>query len=564
MINFTRKPRYGYEDLLEIIRLLRSPEGCPWDRVQTHQSIRRGMLEEAYEAAEAIDSGDTALLREELGDVLMQVVFHADIEKDAGHFTMDDVCDGVVKKLLFRHPHVFGGGQAETAETVPVSWEALKRQEKGQQTTGDALDAVARSLPGLWRAEKIQKKAADAGFDWRDVSDALDKLDEETAELTDVMAHSGVMVDLSPIPGIKVDKHSTGGVGDKTTLVIAPIVAACGVKIAKMSGRGLGHTGGTIDKMESVPGTRTALSQEEFFAQVNRIGLSVIGQSEGIAVADKKMYALRDVTATVSCIPLIASSIMSKKLASGSDAILLDVTTGTGAFMKTVDQSIELAKLMVSIGTHHGRRVAAMITDMDTPLGHNIGNSLEVMESMDVLKGHGPADLTEVCLQLAANMLVLADKGSPAECRAMAEAVIADGSAYAKCKEMFAAQGGDTRVLDDYSLFEKPAASYELLAEEDGYIVANDAEKIGSASVLLGAGRQKKGDPLDFAAGITLHKKRGDYVHKGESLATFYGATDKFDAAAAEYRSGLVYGPEKPEEAPLVYALVTKDGVERY
>ena len=388
--------------------------------------------------------------------------------------------------------------------------------------------------------------------------------DEETAELTDVMAHSGVMVDLSPIPGIKVDKHSTGGVGDKTTLVIAPIVAACGVKIAKMSGRGLGHTGGTIDKMESVPGTKTALSQEEFFAQVNKIGLSVIGQSEGIAVADKKMYALRDVTATVSCIPLIASSIMSKKLASGSDAILLDVTTGTGAFMKTVEQSIELAKLMVSIGTHHGRRVAAMITDMDTPLGHNIGNSLEVMESMDVLKGHGPADLTEVCLQLATNMLVLADKGTPAECRAMAEAVIADGSAFAKCKEMFAAQGGDTRVLDDYSLFEQPAASFELLAEQDGYIVANDAEKIGSASVLLGAGRQKKGDPLDFAAGITLHKKRGDYVHKGESLATFYGAADRFDAAAAEYRSGLVYGPEKPEEAPLVYALVTKDGVERY
>ena len=362
--------------------------------------------------------------------------------------------------------------------------------------------------------------------------------DEETAELTDVMAHSGVMVDLSPIPGIKVDKHSTGGVGDKTTLVIAPIVAACGVKIAKMSGRGLGHTGGTIDKMESVPGTRTALTQEEFFAQVNKIGLSVIGQSEGIA--------------------------MSKKLASGSDAILLDVTTGTGAFMKTVDQSIELAKLMVSIGTHHGRHVAAMITDMDTPLGHNIGNSLEVMESMDVLKGKGPADLTEVCLQLATNMLVLADKGTPAECRAMAEAVIADGSAFEKCKQMFAAQGGDTRVLDDYSLFAKPAASYELLAEQDGYIIQNDAEKIGSASVLLGAGRQKKGDPLDFAAGIVLHKKRGATVHKGESLATFYGAPDKFAAAAEEYRSGLVYGDTQPEEAPLVYALVTKDGVERY
>ncbi len=257
---------------------------------------------------------------------------------------------------------------------------------------------------------------------------------EETAELTDVMAHSGVMVDLSPIPGIKVDKHSTGGVGDKTTLVIAPVVAACGVKIAKMSGRGLGHTGGTIDKMESVPGTRTALSQEEFFAQVNKIGLSVIGQSEGIAVADKKMYALRDVTATVSCIPLIASSIMSKKLASGSDAILLDVTTGTGAFMKTVDQSIELAELMVAIGTHHGRRVAAMITDMDTPLGHNIGNSLEVMESMDVLKGKRPCRPDRGLPAAGCEYAGAGRKGSPAECRAMAEAVIADGSAYASAR----------------------------------------------------------------------------------------------------------------------------------
>lgn len=387
---------------------------------------------------------------------------------------------------------------------------------------------------------------------------------QETAELTDVMAHSGKMVDLSPIPGIKVDKHSTGGVGDKTTLVIAPVAAACGVPIAKMSGRGLGHTGGTIDKMESVPGTRTALSQEEFFAQVKQVGLSVIGQSEGIAIADKKMYALRDVTATVSCIPLIASSIMSKKLASGSDAILLDVTTGTGAFMKTVEDSIALAKAMVDIGVHHGRRVAALITEMDTPLGHNIGNSLEVMESMEVLKGRGPADLTEVCLQLAANMLVLAGKGTRAECRAMAQQAIADGSAYAKCKAMFAAQGGDVRVLDDYSLFGQPKASYELLAEQDGYIVANDAEKIGSASVLLGAGRLKKGDPIDFAAGIVLHKKRGDFVHKGESLATFYGDPARFGAAAAEYRSGLVYGSAAPKQEPLVYALVTADGVERF
>ena len=345
---------------------------------------------------------------------------------------------------------------------------------------------------------------------------------EETAELTDVMAHSGVMVDLSPIPGIKVDKHSTGGVGDKTTLVIAPVVAACGVKIAKMSGRGLGHTGGTIDKMESVPGTRTALSQEEFFAQVNKIGLSVIGQSEGIAVADKKMYALRDVTATVSCIPLIASSIMSKKLASGSDAILLDVTTGTGAFMKTVDQSIELAELMVAIGTHHGRRVAAMITDMDTPLGHNIGNSLEVAESMAVLQGKGPADLTEVCLQLASNMLYLAGKGEMAVCRAMAEQVIADGSAFEICCKMFAAQGGDTSVLRDASLFRKAKYAHDICAPADGYIVQNDVERIGNASVLLGAGRIKKEDSIDFAAGIIMHKKLGDAVKAGEPICTLY------------------------------------------
>ena len=389
--------------------------------------------------------------------------------------------------------------------------------------------------------------------------------DEETLNLTMSMMHSGEVLDLSAIKGVKADKHSTGGVGDKTSLILCPMVAACGLKIAKMSGRGLGHTGGTIDKMESVPGTKTALSQEEFFAQVNKIGLSVIGQSEGIAVADKKMYALRDVTATVSCIPLIASSIMSKKLASGSDAILLDVTTGTGAFMKTVDQSIELAKLMVSIGTHHGRRVAAMITDMDTPLGHNIGNSLEVMESMDVLKGHGPADLTEVCLQLAANMLVLADKGSPAECRAMAEAVIADGSAFAKCKEMFAAQGGDIRVLDDYDRFEKPAARYELLAEQDGYITANDAEKIGSASVLLGAGRIKKEDSIDFAAGIIMHKKLGDAVKAGEPICTLYADDDTLFAAAEEmYVGGLTIGAEKPEVPPLIYARVTSEGVEHF
>ena len=389
--------------------------------------------------------------------------------------------------------------------------------------------------------------------------------DQETAILTDVMAHSGDMVDLSPIQGIKVDKHSTGGVGDKTTLVITPIVAACGVKIAKMSGRGLGHTGGTVDKMESVPGTRTALDQEEFFAQVNKIGISVIGQSGHLAVADKKMYALRDVTATVDCIPLIASSIMSKKLAAGSDAILLDVTCGNGAFMKTVDQAIELAQKMVAIGTHNGRNVAALITDMDTPLGHNIGNSLEVMESMEVLKGRGPADLTEVCYQLAVNMLLLAGLGTEEECRAMAEKAVAYGSAFEKCKQMFAAQGGDISVLEDYSRFAAARYSREILAEETGYIYSHDTEKIGSASVLLGAGRLTKTDEIDFAAGITLHKKTGDYVEKGQSIATFYADDEAlFDSAEKMFRSGLVIKGEKPVEAPLVYARVTKNGVERF
>ena len=387
--------------------------------------------------------------------------------------------------------------------------------------------------------------------------------EKETAQLTDVMAHSGDMVDLSSISGIKADKHSTGGVGDKTTLVIAPIVAACGVKIAKMSGRGLGHTGGTVDKMEAVPGTQTAVDRERFFAQVNEIGISVIGQSGNLAPADKKMYALRDVTATIGCVPLIASSIMSKKLAAGSDCILLDVKTGNGAFMKTLDDSIELAKAMVSIGQHNGRKVAALITDMDTPLGHNIGNSLEVIESVEVLKGHGPADLTEVCYQLAANML--AGKGTLEECRRMAEEAVASGAAYEKLKQMFAAQGGDVSVLDDPDKFQKAKFSRPLLASESGYLVRMNTEMVGNASVGLGAGRITKEDVIDFAAGIVLHKKTGDKVEKGECLATLYADhEEKFDAAEEMFRAALTFGPA-PEPVPaLVMARVTEEGVERF
>ena len=389
--------------------------------------------------------------------------------------------------------------------------------------------------------------------------------DEETAILTDVMAHSGEMIDLSGIAGVKADKHSTGGVGDKTTLAVAPIVAACGVKIAKMSGRGLGHTGGTIDKMEAVPGTRTSLTQEAFFAQVNRIGISVIGQSGQIATADKKLYALRDVTATVGCIPLIASSIMSKKLAAGSDAILLDVTMGSGAFMKNLDDAIELARLMVSIGTANGRKVAALITDMDAPLGHNIGNSIEVAESMAVLKGQGPKDLTEVCLQLAATMLQLAGKGSLKTCRAMAEGSINDGTAFIKCCQMFKAQGGEISVLQDPSKFRKADYSYELTAKQEGYIVQNDVECIGNASVLLGAGRIKKEDGIDFAAGIIMHKKLGDAVETGQAICTLYADDPAlFHAAEEMYRKGLVIGPQRPQIPPLIYARVNSEGVEKF
>ena len=389
--------------------------------------------------------------------------------------------------------------------------------------------------------------------------------EKETYELTMAMAHSGEMLDLSGIHGCKVDKHSTGGVGDKTSLALTPMVAACGIPVAKMSGRGLGHTGGTIDKLESFPGFSTSLTTKQFIENVNRIGIAIMGQTADLAPADKKLYALRDVTATVGCIPLIASSIMSKKLAAGSDAILLDVTMGSGAFMKNLDEAVELARLMVSIGTAHGRKVAALITDMDTPLGHNIGNSLEVAESMAVLQGKGPADLTEVCLQLASNMLYLAGKGEMAACRAMAEQVIADGSAFEICCKMFAAQGGDTSVLRDATLFRKAKYAHDICAPADGYIVQNDVERIGNASVLLGAGRIKKEDSIDFAAGIIMHKKLGDAVKAGESICTLYADDDTLFAAAEEmYVGGLTIGAEKPEVPPLIYARVTSEGVERF
>ena len=388
--------------------------------------------------------------------------------------------------------------------------------------------------------------------------------EEETLAMTQAVAHSGEMVDLSGIEGVKVDKHSTGGVGDKTTMIIAPIVAACGVKVAKMSGRGLGHTGGTVDKLESIPGLHTSLSREDFFNVVNQTGLSVIGQSGNLAPADKKLYALRDVTATVDSIPLIAVSIMSKKLAAGNDCILLDVKTGSGAFMKSIDDSIALAKEMVAIGENAGRKTVALITDMDIPLGHNIGNSLEVIEAVETLKGNGPEDLTEVCVHLASNMLFLAGKGTLEECRSLVREVIANGEALKRLAAMVEAQGGDSSVIFDTDKFEKAAYQHEVLAKKSGYITFMDTESCGIASAMLGAGRETKDSQIDFAAGIILKKKVGDYVEAGETMAVFYADKEElFAAAELRYQAAVTIEDEKANETPLVYARVTKDQVER-
>ncbi len=388
---------------------------------------------------------------------------------------------------------------------------------------------------------------------------------EETATLTKCMAESGEMIDLSPIPGIKVDKHSTGGVGDKTTLIISSIVACCGVHVAKMSGRGLGHTGGTIDKMESIPGMQTSIPKEKFFEIVKNVGASVIGQSGNIVPADKKLYALRDVTATVESIPLIASSIMSKKIASGSNCILLDIKVGSGAFVKTVDQAITLAKAMVEIGEHVNRRTIALITDMDRPLGDAIGNSLEIIEVCEILKGRGPKDLLEICLDLASNMLLLADKGTLEECYNLAKDALESGKAYEKLKEIVSAQGGDTSVLDDYNKFEKAKVAMEVTSSSEGYITSMNTEKCGIASVVLGAGRETKESPIDFSAGIILNKKVGDYVRLGEKIATLFSSDEEKCINAMKILKGsMEVSSEAPKSHPIIYARVTKDSVERF
>jgi len=379
----------------------------------------------------------------------------------------------------------------------------------------------------------------------------------ELGTLTLAMAQSGNMVDLSNIDGITVDKHSTGGVGDKTTLIIAPLVAACGGKVAKMSGRGLGHTGGTIDKMESIPNLKVSLEQDAFINQVNKIGLAVIGQSEGLAPADKKLYALRDVTGTVDSIPLIASSVMSKKLASGAQAILLDVKVGSGAFMKNIEDARELAKAMVDIGKENGRSVKAILTDMDRPLGHAIGNALEIREVIDTLKGHGPEDLTHECIIMAAHMLVLSHICDYETALSRVQEALDSGAALERLRMMIDAQDGDSRVIDDESLLAIGKFTYDVTAPQDGYITHMNTEQCGIASVMLGAGRTVKDGPIDYSAGIVMHKKTGDAVRMGERIATLYASDESlFTNAAQTYLAAITIGNTAPKVVDTILDVV--------
>lgn len=380
---------------------------------------------------------------------------------------------------------------------------------------------------------------------------------EETVALTDAMAKSGDTVDLSCFGTLSVDKHSTGGVGDKTSLIVAPLVAALGGKVSKMSGRGLGHTGGTVDKLESIPGYRVSLSPEEFISQVERVGVAVIGQSGNLTPADKKLYALRDVTGTVESIPLIVSSIMSKKLAAGSHSIVLDVKVGSGAFMKTPEQADQLGSEMVSIGKACGRNIAAILSDMDTPLGCAVGNSLEIKEAVSVLKGETRGALREICLALASNMVSLVFGITPQEAEKRATEALDSGAAFAKMKEWIAAQGGDVAYIDNTDLFPKSRFEVDVVAEKGGYISSIDAALVGGVSVTLGAGRASKEDSIDYSAGILMRKTVGDAVSQGDTIFTIF--TDR-EQAIPQAKSALLgavgVSDTPPEKRPLIYKVI--------
>ncbi|WP_353892338.1 pyrimidine-nucleoside phosphorylase [Proteinivorax hydrogeniformans] len=388
---------------------------------------------------------------------------------------------------------------------------------------------------------------------------------EETANLTQSIINSGETIDLSEIEGVKVDKHSTGGVGDTVSLIIAPIIAHFGAPFAKMSGRGLGHTGGTLDKLESIEGFNIHLTSQEFIDKVNKNKVAVMGQTAKLAPADGKLYSLRDVTATVDSIPLIASSIMSKKLAAGADGIVLDVKTGDGAFMKSVEDSFSLAKEMVDIGTHLGKETVALVTDMDQPLGEAIGNSLEVIEAFETLRGRGPEDLTKLCITVAGHMLVIAKiftENQQAE--NAVRKVLESGEALAKMKEFISAQGGDPDVVDNYSLL--PVAKHKVAVKSpvDGNVKKIKAETLGKMAMMLGAGRAVKTDSIDHSVGIIVHKKQGDKVKHGEPLATVYSSTSQVSSDVVD---GVINSyeltKEKVEEKPLIYGVVTREGIKK-
>lgn len=383
--------------------------------------------------------------------------------------------------------------------------------------------------------------------------------EQETCDLTKIMLNSGEIIDLSLINGVKVDKHSTGGVGDKVTLIIAPIVAACGVKVAKMSGRGLGHTGGTIDKLESIPNIKIELKQNDFFDIVNKIGCCIISQTGNIVPADKKIYALRDVTATVESIPLIASSIMSKKLASGADCILLDVKVGDGAFMKTLGKATELSKLMVKIGTKLGKKVEAIITNMNQPLGNNIGNVLEVLESYEILNNSGPEDLREVSIYISARMLYMSNYGDLDMCVSKVKEVLKNGEALKKLKEMIMAQNGDISIFENYENFNLNREKYECKSDFSGYITGIKASEIGRAAMILGAGREKKDDQIDYNSGIILNKKVGDKIDKNEILGVLYSRNiSKIKQAEEIFKKSFIISDEKPKKNEFIYKIITE------
>ena len=385
-----------------------------------------------------------------------------------------------------------------------------------------------------------------------------DMTDHERAELTTAMVASGDEINLSEIDGIKVDKHSTGGVGDTTTIILAPLVASLGVPVAKMSGRGLGHTGGTLDKLEAIPGFHIEITNKEFIDLVNKNKVAVIGQSGNLTPADQKIYSLRDVTATVNSIPLIASSIMSKKIASGGDAIVLDVKTGTGAFMKDLDGAKDLANAMVTIGNRVGRRTMAVISDMSQPLGHAIGNALEIKEAIETLQGKGPEDLTELCLTLGSQMVVLANQAeSIEEARSRLQENLLNGKAFEQFKLFLKSQGGDERVADDPILLPQATYKIDLLADQSGTVSAMSADEIGVAALMLGAGRVTQESIIDLAVGVVLHKKIGDTVKQGESLLTIHANRKSIDDVKAKLSASIQITKETVSAPILIHHMIT-------